>query len=67
MLYPHLLWHSIAVHLLRGGTDVRHIQAFLGHASLDTTKEYMRLVPGRLKEEYDKAMPEIATGLEPAP
>jgi site-specific recombinase XerD len=66
-IHPHLLRHSIAVHLLRGGADVRHIQAFLGHASLDTTKVYLRLVPGRLKEEYDKAMPEIAVGLPAAP
>ena len=62
-VYPHLLRHSIAVHLLRGGADVRHIQAFLGHANLDITKIYLRMVPGRLKEEYDKAMPEIETGL----
>jgi site-specific recombinase XerD len=48
------------VHLLQGGADIRHVQAFLGHADLDTTKVYLRLVPGRLKEDYDKAMPEIA-------
>jgi site-specific recombinase XerD len=62
-VHPHLLRHSIAVHLVRGGADVRHVQAFLGHASLDTTKIYLRMVPGRLKEDYDKAMPEIAVGL----
>jgi len=26
---------------------------------------YLRFVPGRLKEDYDRAMPEIATGLGP--
>lgn len=62
-LHPHLLRHSIAVHLVQGGTDVRHVQAFLGHADLNTTKIYLRMVPGRLKDEYEKAMPEIATGL----
>ena len=62
-LYPHLFRHSIAVHLLRGGADIRYIQAFLGHACLDTTKIYLRLVPGHLKEDYDKAMPEIDPGL----
>lgn len=62
-LHPHLLRHSIAVHLLRAGADVRYIQQFLGHGSLDTTKIYLRLVPGRLKEDYDKAMPDIAVGL----
>lgn len=59
-LHPHLFRHSIAVHLLRGGADIRHIQEFLGHSKLDITKRYLRLVPGRLKEDYDRAMPEIA-------
>jgi len=62
-LYPHLFRHSIAVHLLRGKADVRYIQHFLGHSSLDTTKIYLRLVPGHLKEDYDRAMPEIAVGV----
>jgi len=56
-LHPHLLRHSIAVHLLRGGTDIRYIQEFLGHDQLDTTKIYLRLVPGHLKEDYEAAMP----------
>ena len=56
-VHPHLLRHSIAVHLLRQGMDVRHIQQFLGHAELDTTKIYLRLVPGHLREDYDNAMP----------
>jgi site-specific recombinase XerD len=63
-VHAHLFRHSIAVHLLRGGADIRYIQNFLGHACLDTTKVYLRLVPGDLKEDYDKAMPDIAVGLE---
>ena len=62
-VHPHLLRHSIAVHLLRGGADIRHVQEFLGHSSLETTKIYLRLVPGRLKEDYDNAMPEIAVAI----
>lgn len=60
LVYPHLLRHSIAVHLLRAGADVRYIQEFLGHTNLNTTKIYLRLVPERLKQDYDKSMPEIA-------
>lgn len=56
-VHPHLLRHSIAVHLLQRGADVRHIQDFLGHRSLDTTKIYLRLVAGHLREAYDTAMP----------
>lgn len=29
-------------------------------ASIETTKIYLRMVPGHLREEYDKAMPTIA-------
>jgi site-specific recombinase XerD len=60
-VYPHLLRHSIAVHLLQRGTDLRVIQAFLGHADLDTTKIYLRLVPGQLRAAYDAAMPVLLT------
>lgn len=65
-LHPHLFRHSIAVHLLRGGADVRHVQQFLGHASLETTKIYLRMVPGHLKEVYDRAFPMIAVEGEPS-
>ena len=57
---PHLFRHSIAVHMLQRGADIRHVQEFLGHASIDTTKIYLRMVPGRLKEDYDAAMPMIS-------
>lgn len=56
-VHPHLLRHSAAVHLLRGGADIRHVQAFLGHADIDTTKIYLRMVPGHLKADYEQAMP----------
>ncbi len=62
-IHPHLLRHSIAVHLLRRGADIRHIQQFLGHADLETTKIYLRLVPGHLREDYDRAMP-VLMGVE---
>lgn len=57
---PHQLRHAIAVHLLRGGMDVRCIQEFLGHSNINITKIYLRLVPGRIKEEYERCMPIIA-------
>ena len=58
-VFPHLLRHSIAVHLLRRGLDIRNVQQFLGHADLETTGIYLRLVPGHLREDYDRAMPTL--------
>lgn len=62
-IHAHLLRHSIAVHLVRRGADIHHVQAFLGHGNLNTTKIYLRMVPGQLAESYEKHMPDIAVGL----
>lgn len=54
-LTPHRSRHSAATLLVEEGTDIRMVQALLGHASLRTTEIYVRVSSTALKRALERA------------
>ncbi len=56
-VYPHLLRHSCAVHMLNNNADLKAIQDLLGHSDISTTQIYLQMGNRYRKKQYQSSHP----------
>ncbi len=59
----HVLRHNFATHLLEGGIDLYTIQKLMGHANINTTSRYLRLISPQFRPPKDVDPLDLLAGL----
>jgi integrase len=54
--HPHVLRHSIAVHLMNAGWDAADVQDWLGHRDIASTMVYAAVTNRRREQKYEEAL-----------
>jgi tyrosine recombinase XerC len=56
-VFPHIMRHTFATHMLDGGADLRVVQDLMGHVKLSTTQVYTHVTQSQIRRSYLAAHP----------